>query len=149
MGYIKDSPFYKDAIHEFNFSSGNYYLFDTFVVAEINEGVLFTWEDHAKPITEEFAHLYDNNGEDIVYISNRVNLYSVKPSDWVKFFRNGYKLRGYAVVSYTSRGIFNSLIEKLFMRNSFQSFTNLEDAIAWAKELAQNTEIDPENEKSA
>ncbi|WP_074406084.1 MULTISPECIES: hypothetical protein [Aquimarina] len=149
MGYIKDSPFYKDAIHEFNFSSGNYYLFDTFVVAEINEGVLFTWEDHAKPITEEFAHLYDNNGEDIVYISNRVNLYSVKPSDWVKFFRNGYKLRGYGVVSYTSRGIFNSLIEKLFMRNSFQSFDNLSDAISWAKQLAQNTEMDSENEKSA
>ncbi len=148
MGYIKDSPFYKDAIHEFNFSSGNYYLFDTFIVAEINEGILFTWDDHAKPITEEFTHLYDHNGEHIVYISNRVHSYSVKPSDWIKFFRNGYKLKGYALVSYTPRGIFNSLIEKLFMRNSFQSFDNLADAITWAKELAQKIEVDAENEQS-
>lgn len=133
MGYLKDSSFYKDAIHEFSYSYGTYYLFDTFVVAEINEGVVYSWEDHAKPIVERLAHLYDQNGENIVYISNRVHSYAVKPSDWLKFFKNNYALKGYAIVGYTSKGIFNSLIEKLFVRSSFESFNTLEDAIAWAK----------------
>ncbi|WP_103068128.1 hypothetical protein [Aquimarina sediminis] len=149
MGYIKDSPFYKDAIHEFEYSCGTYYLFDTFVVAEIKEGITYTWDDHAKPIVEELTHLYDQNGENIVYISNRVHLYSVKPSDWIKFFSNNYKLKAYAIVSYTQRGFLNSLIEKLFMRNNFKSFDNLEDAIIWAKSLTQKPEIDSKDERSA
>lgn len=148
MEYIKNTPFYKDAIHEFSYSYGTYYLFDTFIVAEINEGITYTWEEHAQPIVERLAHLYDQKGENIVYISNRIHLYSVKPSDWIKFFTNNYKLRGYAIVSYSSRGLLNSLIEKLFMRNSFQSFDNLKDAIVWAKKLAKEAEVDTEEEGS-
>lgn len=133
MGYLKDSSFYKDAIQELCYSCGTYYLFDTFVVAEINEGITFSWEEYGKSIVEEISNLYDNNGEDLLYISNRVHSYAVKPSDWIKFFRNNYNLKGYAIVSYTPKGIFNSLIEKLFIRNSIENFDNLEDAIAWAK----------------
>ncbi len=138
MGYIKDTPFFKEAIQELNYSCGNYYLFDTYVIAEIHEGIIYSWEEHAKPIVEEITHLYDHNGENIVYISNRVHLYSVKPSDWIKFFRNDYKLRGYAIVSYSPRGFLNSLIEKLFMKNSFKNFERLEDAILWAKSLSKS-----------
>lgn len=148
MGYIKDSPFYQDAIQEIKFSCGTYYLFDTFVVAEVDEGVLYTWDDHAQPIVEELTHLYDHNGENVVYISNRVHSYSVKPSDWIKFFRNNYRLRAYAIVSYTQKGLIASLVEKLFMRSSFKNFDNLEDAIAWAKSLTQNGDNTPKH-KSA
>ncbi len=148
MGYVKDSSFYHDAIQELEYSWGTYYLFDTFIISEINEGVVYTWDDHAKPLVEELSELYDQKGENLVLISNRVHSFSVKPSDWIKFFKSGYKLKGYAIVSYTRRGLITSLIEKLFMRNSFQSFDNLEGAIAWAKSLTQNPE-DTSKDKSA
>ncbi len=148
MGYIKDSSFYKDAIHELNYPCGNFYLFDSFVVGEINEGIIYSWDDHAKPIVEEIAHLYDHNSKDIMYISNRVNSYSVKPLDWIKFFKNNYKLKGHTIVSYTSQGMLNCLIEKLFTHDNFQTFDNLEDAIAWAKWSAKKIKIEEEEFES-
>ncbi len=135
MGYLKDSLFYNEAIQVLRYPYATYYLFDTFMVAEIDEGIVYTWDDHAEPIVAELSELYDQKGESLVLISNRVHSYSVKPSDWIKFFKNDYKLKGYAIVSYSRKGIIASLVEKLFMRNSFKSFDNLEDAIAWAKEL--------------
>ncbi|MEW7277904.1 hypothetical protein ABW636_04860 [Aquimarina sp. 2201CG1-2-11] len=144
MGYIKDSSFYKDAIHELNYPCGNFYLFESFVIGEINEGVVYSWDDHAKEMAEEISHLYDYNGENIMYISNRVNSYSVKPLDWIKFFKNNYKLKGYSIVSYSQKGLLTSLVEKLFFKDNFQSFDNLEDAIAWAKWLAKEIDIDQE-----
>ncbi len=148
MGYLKDSSFYHDAIQERRYPSATYYLFDTFIVAEIDEGIVYTWDDHAEPIVAELSELYDQKGESLVLISNRVHSYSVKPSDWIKFFKSNYKLKGYAIVSYSRKGLIASLVEKLFMRNSFKSFDNLEDAIAWAKSLTKNPEK-TSKEKSA
>ncbi|GAA4277498.1 hypothetical protein [Aquimarina mytili] len=149
MGYLEDSPFYNDAIQVMRYPYATYYLFDTFMVAEIDEGIVYTWDDHAEPIVAELSELYDQKGESLVLISNRVHSYSVKPSDWIKFFKSDYKLRGYGIVSYTRKGLITSMIEKLFMRNSFKSFDNLEDAIAWAKELTQNPDLTSKNDKSA
>ncbi len=148
MGYLKDSSFYYDAIQERRYPCATYYLFDTFIVAEIDEGIVYTWDDHAKPIVAELSELYDQKGEGLVLISNRVHSYSVKPSDWIKFFKSDYKLKGYGIVSYTRKGLIASLVEKLFMRNTFQSFTNLEEAIAWARSLTQ-TPKKTSNGKSA
>ncbi|GAA4274711.1 hypothetical protein U6A24_21875 [Aquimarina gracilis] len=138
MGYLKDSPFYHDAISERRYDCATYYLFDTYIIAEIDEGIVYTWDDHAEPIVAELSELYDQKGEGLVLISNRVHSYSVKPSDWIKFFKSDYKLKGYAIVSYSRKGFIASLVEKLFMRNLFKNFNNLEDAIAWAKSLTQN-----------
>ncbi|WP_109299183.1 hypothetical protein [Aquimarina sp. AU474] len=135
MGSIRNSVFYQDAIQEINYSFGNYYLFENFVVGEINKDVVFTWQNHAKIVVEELSELYDQNGKDLVYITNRIHPYSVVPSDWINFYKQKYLLKGYAIVSYNQKGLLNTLLEKLFMRNKLQSFNNLEDAISWAKSL--------------
>ncbi len=148
MGYLKDSSFYHEAISERRYDCATYFLFDTYIVAEIDEGIVYTWDDHAEPIVAELSELYDQKGEGLVLISNRVHSYSVKPSDWIKFFKSNYKLKGYGIVSYSRKGLIASLVEKLFMRNSFRSFDNLEEAIAWAKSLTHNGD-ETSKEKSA
>lgn len=141
MEHVKNSPFYHEAIQELNYPFGNFYLFESFIVGEVNEGVVFTWEYHAKMIVEEVSNLYENNGKDLVYISNRVYSYAVKPSDWLKFYKSDFKLRAYAIVSYTSRGALNTIVEKLFMKNRIKSFENLTDAITWSRKLSIKKEI--------
>ncbi len=135
MQYVKDSIFYNDAIQELSYPFGNFYLFDGFVIGEIKEDMVITWDDHAKRLVEDLANLYDQNGENLVYITNRIHSYAVKPSDWLKFYKSDYKMKGYAIVSYTRRGLLNALIEKLFIKNNFKSFESLEDAVYWAKSL--------------
>ncbi|AXT58945.1 hypothetical protein D1816_00785 [Aquimarina sp. AD10] len=136
MESVKNSSFYQDAIQEINYSFGDFYLFDTYVIGEVNKDVVFTWEDHAKILVEELSELYDQNGQGLVYITNRINPYSVVPSDWLKFYKNRYLLKGYGIVSYNQKGMLNSLLEKLFMRNKLQSFSSLSEAISWAKSLS-------------
>jgi len=141
MKAIKDTPFYQEAIQELKYPFGNFYLFENFVVGEIKEDIVFTWEQHAKLIVEEILNLYESNGQDLVYITNRIHSYAVKPSDWLKFYKSDFKLKAYAIVSYTPRGTRNTLLEKLFIKDRFKNFDNLADAIAWSRMLSKKNKI--------
>lgn len=66
---LKDTVYYHEAIRELNYPFGNYYLFDGFFISEINEDVIYTWENHGKIVSEEIANLYDTDGSDLVYIT--------------------------------------------------------------------------------
>ncbi|NAS12513.1 hypothetical protein [Poritiphilus flavus] len=134
---VRDTVFYGRALNELNYPFGDFFLFDSFIIAEIHEDVLFNWEEHGKRITEDLSNLYENDGRDIVYISNRIHSYNVMPADWIKFFRNSYKLRGYAIVSYSRASYLNALLEKLFVPTRFRRFRSLDWAISWATELSR------------
>lgn len=137
MESIRNTALYQEAIHELNLDFGDFYLFDTFIVGEIHKDVVVTWKHHFKGLVEELSHLYDQNGKDLVYITNRINSYSVVPSDWLQFFKYSYSLKGYGVVSYNQKGMFNAMFEKLFMRSKMRNFDNLQSAVDWAKELTK------------
>ncbi|GAA4271564.1 hypothetical protein U6A24_13340 [Aquimarina gracilis] len=140
MKSIKDTSFYNDAIQVLSYSFGDYYLFENFIIGEVNKDIVFTWKDHAKSVVEEITSLYDQNGKDLVYISNRIHPYSVVPSDWIHFFKYSYSLKGYGIISYDQKGKLNTMFEKLFMRSKFRSFDNLSEAISWAKKLNNSKE---------
>lgn len=137
MKSLRETEYYQEAIHEIKYPFGTYFLFDGFVVAEINEDILFTWDDYGKKIAEDLHNLYDGEIKDMIYLTNRINTYSVKPADWLKFFKNNYKLRGYGVISYTTIGFSNALLEKLFINASFKRFKSIDKAISWAKVLSR------------
>lgn len=132
---IKDSVFYSEVLHEMNMSYGNFYFFEGFVVSEIFEDVLFGWEE-AKPVIYEVTKFYDTDGRNIVYLSNRINDYSVKPVDWLNFASYSFKLRGYGVINTSKSGLLNSKLESLFVKSKFKTFTDLTDALQWAAELS-------------
>lgn len=134
MPRLKNSLYYHEAFNELNYSFGNYYLFENFIVAEINEDVVYNWEEHGKIVSDDISSLYENNGMDLIYLTNRINAYAVQPSDWLKFYKNSFKLKGYGIINYTETGYFNSILEKIFTPSTFRNFTSLEDAIAWAKQ---------------
>lgn len=133
---IKDSVFYSEVLKEVNLPYGDFYFFDGFVVSEIFEDVVFSWEE-AKPVIYEVTNFYNTDGRDIVYLSNRINDYSVKPVDWLNFASFSFKLNGYGVINDRKAGLLNSKLESLFVKSKFKSFTALTDALQWAAELNQ------------
>jgi len=139
MESIKHTPFYHEAIQELNYDFGDFYLFDTFIVGEIRKDIVFNWKDHAKTLVEDISNLYDQNGKDLVYITNRIHAYSVVPSDWIHFFKYSYSLKGYGIISYNEKGMLNTMLEKLFMRNKLRSFSDLSEAIYWAKNITKTS----------
>lgn len=138
MGSLKDSVFYHDAIHEINYPFGDFYLFDGFVVGEVHEGVIFTWEDHGKKLAEDVTYLYESNGDNLILIANRINSYSVKPTDWIKFKKHRYTLKGYGVVTYSKIGNSIALLERLFINTRSKRFKSLDNSILWAKGFSKN-----------
>ncbi len=130
---IKETEFYKEAIKEFNYEFGDIYVFDGFVISEIKGGINFTWDKHAKYIVEDIAYYLETNGNNIIYISNRINSYSVTPQDWLKFFKFNYALKGYYVVSGNNKGNLNTAIERLFFSDKIKRFDSIYEAINSAK----------------
>jgi len=111
---------------------GVYYFFEEFIIAEIAEGYLYNWASAQEVIEVATKHYGENKS--ICYITNRVNNYSVNPTDWLKFFKGDYNLNGYAIVTYTETGWFNAILEKLFFPKNFERFTNLHEAVNWCKQ---------------
>lgn len=129
---VKHSALYNNILKEFKYDFGTVFVFDGFLISEVNEGITFTWEDHAKIITDDVSKFTNSNGEDIIYISHRIHSYSVKPNDWIKFFKHSYSLKGYGVVGYTQGSLLNTVIENLFFNKKIKRFNDLDTAVQWA-----------------
>ncbi|MBR9915935.1 MAG: hypothetical protein GYB32_14150 [Algicola sp.] len=129
---LRDTIYYENILKEFEYSFGHVYVYKGFVVSEINDGITFTWEDHAKQIVNDVTTYLNTDGSDLVYISHRIHSYAVKPNDWLNFFKNSYELKAYGVVGYTQSSILNVVIENLFFHKKIKRFNNLETAIQWA-----------------
>lgn len=141
MKSLKNSQHYKDVLQELNYDFGNYYLFDKYIVAEIFEDVIYTWDDYGSKVIEDLCMVYEDRITDVVYLSNRVNNYAVKPTDWLKLYKNQYTMKGYGIISYTEKGFLNAFLEKFFVKCTFNRFKSLEKAIEWAKEYSDTTAV--------
>lgn len=129
MNSIKETQLYNEVIKELNYPFGSVFIFHGFVVSEINKGIIWNWEDYGILITEDITCYLGTNGNDLIYVSNRINPYSVLVSDWLKFFKSSYSLKNYIIVSETSIGILNSMIENLFFNGKIKRFNNIETAV--------------------
>lgn len=133
---LKETQFYTEVLKELNYPFADIYIFDGFVISEIKEGTVFSWEDHGKRIVKDISNFTETDGSDIVYLSHRIHSYSLKPMDWIYFFKNSFDLRGYGVVGYNSLSFFNTVIENQFFKKKIRRFNDLKTAIDWAKHKA-------------
>lgn len=129
MKSITEISLFTEVIKELNYPFGNVFVFEGFVVSEINRGISFSWENHGKVIVDDVSCFLGTDGTDLIYISNRINSYSVVASDWLKFFRNSYNLKAYFIISENHTGLLNSMIENLFFNNKIKRFNTIETAI--------------------
>lgn len=134
MKSIKESLFYSEVSKELNFPFGDFYFFDGFLVAEIKEGTVFSW-DNVKVLIKAVIDFYRPTGFDIVYISNRIHNYSINPTDWLKFTSKGMKINGFAIVSKMGVNDKTADFESLFVPANFKVFDNVLEAIQWAASI--------------
>lgn len=121
---IQNSDIAHLCLETIELSHSTYYLFKKFIVAEINEGVVYRWE-LAREVIDRAHDFYGAKELALSYISNRINSYSVRPQDWLTFFKNDYNLRKIAFVTYTEIGYANIIFEKLFIKNRLKKFKTL------------------------
>ena len=132
MVSVKETDFFKEVVKVFNYPFGNVYVFDGFVVSELNQGGTIGWEQ-TKLIVDDVTRFFNSKGENVIYISNRINSYSVIATDWLKFLKQRHSLKAYCIVSGNNVGTINSAIEKLFFNKKIKHFKTLNEAVNFVK----------------
>jgi hypothetical protein len=133
---VKDSVFSSYIVHQIHRPYGKFYLFESYVVSEIEEGVVFG-SLQAYDIFALLMEFYDGIKRPMrfVYLSNRIYSYSTKPVDWLDFKFMGVYMIGYGIVDNRERAVQNASIEKNFVPCEIDVFENLSKAINWSMDL--------------
>lgn len=110
---------------------GKVWFRDNILIAELNEGILFDVENN-RQLLEIGKKAFKE--QPYGYISYRINSYAVNPMVYLES-ANVVNLKAIAVVSNNVVCRNNAILEKQFYRdsNSFEIFSNLEEAIDWMK----------------
>tara|TARA_R110000787_G_scaffold108621_5_gene217063 strand:+ start:7932 stop:8333 length:402 start_codon:yes stop_codon:yes gene_type:complete len=109
---------------------GKFYFFKNFAVSELKEGVHFDW-NKVKILADIMVNHYGaiNN---LTYISNRVNSYSIEPQSWLKFDKKYQLIKRTGIIAYDNKGGISVVLERLFSKGNIKKFRSLKKAIEWA-----------------
>lgn len=118
-------------IHYYNMEDGELFVFDEFLICQITEGVNVT-PDHSEILNQVIKKHFQ--GKDLVYISNRVNSYSVDPLTYVETERIP-NLVAIAMVPDDDIMRKNAEYERNFYDKPYEIFNNLSEAIEWSHRM--------------
>lgn len=109
------------------------HIYDYYLVVLIKEGITVSPKHNAVLINVADDFFKSTN---FVYITHRINSYSVDPSTYLETSKIK-NLKGFAVVSKDYKAKSNVEIEKLFLNKPFETFDDLIDAESWVKSILQ------------
>lgn len=133
---FKDSKYFKKLTYKvIQLDFGIFYFLDKLIIAEINEGVHYSWEQEHELYLKLMEH-YSADSK-VGYISNRINAYSIDTEIWSKFVNEYDFIIASAIVTYTDFSYLNATIEKEFSKKSLKRCTNLDQAINWVLGLSE------------
>jgi len=109
---------------------GDFYVFDKYIIGQVNEGEHVGW-DAVKVLIDSVYEHFGSTDIDIAYISNRIHSYSLQPKDWLNFYRERHKIESFNIVTYNKLGAMNIALERIFSKAPIKKFSNLETAVDW------------------
>jgi len=132
---VEDSSFINLEHEEIKLPFGHFYFFESIVVAELNEGIHFDWK-RVKIVLELIVSYY-GKGNKLVYISNRVNSYSIEPQLWGKYEKKYSLFISTGIVAYNKSGGLSVVLERVFAKESINRFRSLKEVMDWAIKLTK------------
>ncbi len=121
-------------LEHLEYEFGSFYFFRNFIISEIKTGVIIDFEK----IKPAFQNVIKHYRRDIpfVYISNRINSYSVVPTSHFQTRDIFPNLMGYAIVSYNPKTDKVAELERSFFDKHLEIFDSLDKAIKWAETIS-------------
>ncbi len=108
-------------------------LHDNYAVAVMNEGIVVDKENNA--ILVDIAKKHFQNTP-FVYITNRINSYSVDPIIYINTAKVK-SLKGFAIVSKDPIQKAHAKYEKTFFSKEFKQFDTLKAALKWKDDILE------------
>ena len=109
----------------------NLEFYEKIVISKVKEDVIFGAQ-HVEQILKICNEVFE--GKNFVYISNRENNYNVNPTIYLDL-KKVTSLLGIGIVSERFEALKVANFEKQFSPVPFDIFSNMEEALAWAKTL--------------
>lgn len=133
---VLDSPLSDFVQATYCLEVGNFHYFNDFLIAEINAGVMVTFED-VKDIFDLNLEFFGERP--FGFISNRINSYSIDLVDLAKNSEQYLRSCAYAIVTYSdnSRRVLN--IEDHYINFNRKRFNDLQTAIKWVMQKVKDT----------
>ncbi|SHJ54429.1 hypothetical protein [Aquimarina spongiae] len=113
---------------------GTFYCYDHFMISEINEGVIVDLKMTLE-VTNTLTKKYYGRKKPFVYITNRVNSYSMDPTIHFETAKMLPNTLGYAIVTYDKTNTDVANLEKAFLKIPIQIFHSLDQAVQWAESI--------------
>ena len=110
------------------------YFYPEFIVVEAFEGINLSYKTGFTILLKVIKLI---GSKPCFLISNRINSYSVNPTDY-KYLDMIPNLKGIGIVSTTERGRSNAQLEAKFFKKPFKVFDDMKSAYFWGKELLAN-----------
>ncbi|MEP2937332.1 MAG: hypothetical protein ABJM06_02980 [Gilvibacter sp.] len=110
---------------------GTLYFYQHLVIGEFHEGVNLSYQNAFNILLKSLKYI---GTRPIVYISNRVNSYSVQPNDY-KYLEKVPNIKGIAIVSSDSSGTSSAMLEAKFVNKNFALFSTIQEAQAWGMNI--------------
>lgn len=112
---------------------GRFVFYENVSIAEISEGTHVTFEKVSDML--RIAEDVYGNDTPFVYISNRINSYSIDPLGYYEAIKLFPNLKAYAIVSQNKQRRMLAVLEKLFIKKPIRVFNNLENAFDWSEQI--------------
>lgn len=128
---VEDSKYLQLEHEEIKLPFGNFYFFEKFIVSEMNEGIHFDWQ-RVKILSDLMVSHYGKEKQQLVYLSNRVNSYSIEPQSWLKFDKKYNLFKASGIIAYDQRGGLSVVLERIFSKEKIKRFRSLKEAVDWA-----------------
>ncbi|WP_026838773.1 hypothetical protein [Gillisia sp. JM1] len=107
-------------------------FYKNYVISEVNEEAVFSHSQFMEVVNRCREFYVEKK---FVYISKRINNYSVDPTVYLKLEEIRKNLIGIAIVSNKVSSINMAGFEKTFSKVDFKIFLELDEAAEWAENL--------------
>jgi len=125
------------SIKTYDLGYSDVYIFEHYLINQIKDNVRVNLDHVAilrKLINEDYGK------EKLVYISNRVNNYTVDPLVYPEVGRIT-NLLGMAIVTEEPQSIRDANFEKVFYHKEFEIFDSFEKSIVWANKILKSSNL--------
>lgn len=137
--HIKNALVYNKIIDARHFEIGDVYIFKNFVITQINHGKHVTINS-SKELIDYISSIYGNK-KPFVYLSNRINKYSIELLDYPKHSNLFPNIIAYGVVGYSAFNKLNVNMENKFSIKPVFDFSSIEEAVNYSNNIVNKYSV--------
>jgi hypothetical protein len=118
-----------------NIECADLYFSDDIVVVEIKAFTIVSKREALSIITAIEDEMGDTSK--LHYISNRVDVYSLRPTEYAKVKSKVDNFKSYSVITYGQVGFTNLVFERMFLKTPITRYDSLVDAVCAARNYSR------------